>query len=105
LSPEASYTIGKLKARIKEEAAARTVKLVGQHRPWCKTITADNGTAFLGYIDVEVATDVTIYFATPHHCWERATDENSNGLIRQWLPKHQSMKGSPSTSAMRLQNS
>jgi IS30 family transposase len=54
-------------------------------------MTADNGTEFHGYLDIEAATGVRFYFATPHHSWERGTSENTNGLIRQYLPKRSSM--------------
>ncbi len=54
-------------------------------------ITADNGTEFHGYAALEARTGVRFYFATPHHSWERGTNENTNGLIRQYLPKGQSM--------------
>ena len=56
-----------------------------------RTITADNGTEFHSYERIESATGVTFYFATPHHAWERGTNENTNGLIRQYLPKRTSM--------------
>lgn len=56
-----------------------------------RTLTVDNGTEFHGYKSFEAATGATVYFATPHHSWERGTSENTNGLIRQYLPKHQSM--------------
>lgn len=52
-----------------------------------KTITADNGGEFHGYKHIERALDTKVYFALPHHAWERGTNENTNGLIRQYLPK------------------
>jgi IS30 family transposase len=83
--------IGKLAARTKEDAAQRTIELVRKHPAKFQTITADNGTEFHSYQDVEQATGVRFYFATPHHSWERGTNENTNGLIRQYLPKRTSM--------------
>ena len=56
-----------------------------------KTIISDNGTEFHCYRHVEAATGARFFFATPHHSWERGTSENTNGLIRQYLPKRQSM--------------
>jgi IS30 family transposase len=55
------------------------------------TITADNGTEFHAHAAIERATGARFYFATLHHAWERGTNENTNGLLRQCLPKRQSM--------------
>ena len=83
--------IGKLNARTKEQANLRTIQLIRKHPDLFKSITADNGTEFHDYELVEQATGVTFYFATPHHSWERGTNENTNGLIRQYIPKRTSM--------------
>lgn len=83
--------IGKLRARNAELTTARTIELIRRHPDRYRTITADNGTEFHGYADIEKATDVAFYFCTPHHAWERGTNENTNGLIRQYLPKYTSM--------------
>jgi IS30 family transposase len=85
--------IGKLEERTVEETNHRTTRLVQQHPGRFKTITADNGSEFHGYADIEKATGTKFYFATPYHSWERGSNENLNGLIRQYLPKRASMAG------------
>jgi IS30 family transposase len=88
------YTIiGKLKDRGMAATTERAIHLIRSHRGMFKTITADNGTEFHGFEQIELATGVPIYFATPYHSWERGTNENTNGLIRQYLPKRKSMRG------------
>lgn len=83
--------IGKLKARTVAETDARTIRLIRRHVDRFTTITADNGTEFHGYQNIERATGVPFYFCTPHHAWERGTNENTNGLIRQYLPKYMNL--------------
>lgn len=58
-----------------------------------RTISADNGTEWHGYEEIEKLTGCKFYFAKPYHSWERGTNENTNGLIRQYLPKTKTMKG------------
>lgn len=55
-----------------------------------RTITADNGTEFHSFAEIERKTQLEFYFATPYHSWERGTSENTNGLIRQYIPKRTS---------------
>lgn len=52
-----------------------------------KTETLDNGIEFSEYELVERETGMAIYFAYPYHSWERGTNENFNGLLRQYFPK------------------
>jgi len=88
------YTlIGQLNDRTTKSTNKRTIKLISKMPDKFKTITADNGTEFHQYKKVEQATQCPYYFANPHHSWERGTNENTNGLIRQYLVKGTSMEG------------
>ena len=84
--------IGKLPARTVAAVNPRLIELIQARPELFKTITADNGTEFHGFREVEKATGVPFYFATPYHSWERGTGENTNGLIRQYLPKGLDLK-------------
>jgi len=75
----------------KEETTNQTIRLLQKHRSRLQTITADNGCEFHDYPRIEEATGAKFYFATPHHAWERGSNENVNGLIRQYLPKGYNM--------------
>jgi transposase, IS30 family len=79
--------IKKLIARSKEEAAAALKSILRRLNARVTTITLDNGTEFHDYAKVEAVHPVKFYFANPYHSWERGTNENTNGLIRQYLPK------------------
>lgn len=88
------YTlIGQLNDRTTKSLNKRTIKLMNRMPDKFKTITSDNGTEFNQYKVIEQATNCPFYFANPHHSWERGTNENTNGLIRQYLRKGTSMEG------------
>jgi len=61
-------------------------------RPFAKkklveTITSDNGRQFAHHKRISAETGGQFYFARPYHSWERGTNENTNGLVRQYIPK------------------
>ena len=83
--------IGKPRNRTVAELNRVASQLINSAPVPIHTITADNGTEFHGYKLFEAATTARFFFATPHHSWERGTNENTNGLIRQYLPKRTSL--------------
>lgn len=54
-----------------------------------KSITYDNGLEFTAHTEVMAKLGCQSYFADPYSSWQRGSNENTNGLIRQWFPKKQ----------------
>lgn len=52
-----------------------------------KTLTVDNGKEFAQFKRLEQKTGLSVYFADPYAAWQRGTNENTNGLLRQYIPK------------------
>ena len=57
------------------------------------SITPDRGKEFSNHAAVTAALDVEFYFALPRHPWQRGTNENTNGLLREYFPKSQDFSG------------
>ena len=53
----------------------------------CRTMTCDNGTEFATFKRIEDRLGIKVYFADPYAPWQRGTNENTNGLLREFFPK------------------
>jgi IS30 family transposase len=80
--------ISKLKRVGKNETLAAVAARMQQVPEHLKhTLTLDNGPENTSHKQIEETTGLDVYFANPYHSWERGTNENTNGLIRHYLPK------------------
>lgn len=85
-----------LSARVKnksaEEVTRATIALLTPFKSLVLSITADNGKEFAYHERISAALDCAFYFAHPYASWQRGSNENTNGLLRQYYPKNTNFK-------------
>ena len=69
---------------VRDAVAAKIVELPDQLR---RSLTCDQAKERAAHMSFSVATDVAVYFCDPHSPWQRGTNENTTGLLRQYLPR------------------
>lgn len=69
---------------MREAITAKITTLPEQMR---RSLTWDRGKELAQHAQLKIDTDVAVYFADPHSPWQRGTNENTNGLLRQYFPK------------------
>lgn len=80
--------IRKVERKTAQAVSDAMTCLLKPHRCRVHTITCDNGREFAGHEAISKQLKADFYFAHPYASWERGTNENTNGLIRQYFPKH-----------------
>nr|WP_239514376.1 IS30 family transposase [Streptosporangium sp. 'caverna'] len=66
---------------------AITKEITGLPEQLRRSLTWDRGTELAQHTQLRIDTGLPVYFADPHNLWQRGTNENTNGLLRQYFPK------------------
>jgi len=82
-----------LESKRSDEVQAAMIEVLQPFIGKIRSITLDNGKEFAGHEGVSEALGTQVYFAHPYSSWERGLNENTNGLIRQYLKKGESLLG------------
>jgi IS30 family transposase len=79
--------ISLVESKSSVQVKQKIIELLEEWKPFIKTITSDNGKEFALHKEIAKELNIDYYFARPYHSWERGSNENFNGLLRQYFPK------------------
>ena len=96
--------IAKVQNKTAESVSKAIVKLLEPFKARVKTLTYDNGTEFAKHAWVDKKLSSTGYFAKPYCSWQRGSNENFNGLLRQYVPKKRSLSTVTNEEITMIQN-
>jgi transposase, IS30 family len=80
-----AYILPKMRAELLTSLALQHFRYIPKAKR--KTFTLDNGPEFSDWERLEKKSGAKVYFAYPYHFWERGSNENTNGLLRQYFPR------------------
>jgi len=80
--------IHKVERKTAQAVSKAMTTLLNPYQSKVYTVTSDNGREFARHEEIAAALKADFYFAHPYASWERGTNENTNGLIRQYFPKN-----------------
>ncbi len=84
--------LGKLEHKKADITRNKMINLLSSYKDQVHTITSDNGLEFADHKIIAQKLSADFYFTHPYSAWEKAINENTNGLVRQYLPKQTNLK-------------
>lgn len=96
--------LGKLERATAENTRNKMINLLASFKDQVLTITSDNGHEFAEHKIIAGKLSADFYFTHPYSAWEKAINENTNGLIRQYLPKSTNLKQTSIEELKRIEN-
>jgi transposase, IS30 family len=102
---QSSFTVlAKLDRKTSEITKRKCINALAPYKKVVKSITSDNGSEFYEHKQIAQKLQADFYFTHPYSAWEKGLNENTNGLIRQYLPKKTDFAFVDSRDLLRIEN-